>query len=545
MASGTLLAADYLSVTKFVSRSDRIEIYVESRRLKAPCPLCGALARRVQSRYARRLGDLPWHGVAVELVVRLRRFFCDADGCDRRIFVEPIQEVAGRYARKTSRLALAIELIGFALGGRPGARTAAELGMRVDRDTLLRAVRRAPSEEAPEPRVVGIDDWAIRRGQTYGTIIVDLERHRRLDLLPDRKAETLADWLADHPGIEIVSRDRAGAYADGTRQGAPEAVQVADRWHLLKNAGDALERVIAAEPKILAAVATRLDQKPRDAHPIEPAAAPEPQLMPTRACEKKAERRARRLARYERVVDLFGRGLSKGAIAREVGLDIKTVRKFIRSDGFPERAPRRTRSGVDPYVDFLRRRWADGCRNATQLWREVKPQGYRGAVANVRRVVQAWRDGSGLGRWKKNAAPGAEPPKRVTAPSSRRAKWVLLRDDEDLDKDERELRDELLAASPAIARAAELTRAFNEMVRSRDGSRLAPWLAAAKGSGIAPIAFFAAGIEPDRASVEAALTYEWSNGQTEGQVNRLKAIKRSMFGRANFDLLRKRVLAFH
>ena len=163
MASGTLLAADYLSVTNFVSRPDRIEIQAESRQSKVSCPVCGAPARRVQSRYARRLGDLPWHGVAVELVVRLRRFFCDADDCPRRIFVEPIPEVAARYARKTSRLALAIELIGFALGGRPGARTAAELGMRVDRDTLLRAVRQAPLQQAPEPRVVGIDDWAMRR----------------------------------------------------------------------------------------------------------------------------------------------------------------------------------------------------------------------------------------------------------------------------------------------------------------------------------------------------------------------------------------------
>ena len=244
-----------------------------------------------------------------------------------------------------------------------------------------------------------------------------------------------------------------------------------------------------------------------------------------------------------RVIDLFEHGHSKRAIAREVGLDIKTVRKFLGTEGFPERAPRRTRSNLDPYIDYLRRRWSEGCRNATELWRDVKAQGYRGAIVTVRRGVEQWRDGSGLGRWKKNAGPGAEPPKRVAAPSPRRGKWVLIRKDEDLDDDEREFRDELLAASATIARAAELTRTFNEMIRTRDRCQLAPWIAAAKGSGIAQIASFAAGLEPDRASVEAALTYEWSNGQTEGQVNRLKAIKRSMFGRANFDLLRKRVLS--
>jgi transposase len=543
MASGTLLAADYLSVGRFISRPDRIEIYAESRQSHPPCPLCGSPAQHVQSRYERRLDDLPWHGVAVRLVLRVRRFFCDDECCPRKIFSEPIPAVAPRYARKTARLATALELIGFALGGRAGARAAVALGVDVDRDTLIRAVRRAPVDHGEVPRIVGVDDFAMRRGHTYRTILVDLEHRRRLDVLPDRSAETLAAWLAARPGIELVSRDRAGSYAEGTRQGAPNAVQVADRWHLLKNVGDALERVLAAERKALDGIARRLTEKRRDeAAALLSEAAVRGEPTPSRAELEKGERRTRRLACYERVVALFGAGLSKRAIARKVGLDLKTVRKFLRADAFPERAQRARRSALDRREEYLQRRWAEGCRNATTLWREIQNRGYRGAVVNVRAFVQPWRDGDGRGRWEKDAPPGLAPAKRVEPPSPRQAKWLLIREADELDAEERQLRDEILAASETAACAAKLTGEFNAMIRKRDAGRLDAWIKAARASGIEAMVSFANGLETDRAAVEASMRYEWSNGQLEGQVNRLKVIKRQMYGRAKFDLLRKRVL---
>lgn len=250
-----LLPANYVTILSLVFRTDRIEILAESRQVAPQCSSCGTAAQRVQSRYERQLDDLPWQGLAVRLVLRLRRFFCDQEDCPRRIFAEAIPEVAPPKARKTTRLTKVVNLIGFALGGRPGARVMSGLGLEVSRDTLLREVRRAPMLESSTPRVLGVDDWSIRRGQTYGTMIVDLEKRRRVDLLPDRKAETLASWLAARPGVEVVSRDRSAVYAEAIRKGAPQALQIADKWHLYKNAGDALECVIAGQRKTLSEVA--------------------------------------------------------------------------------------------------------------------------------------------------------------------------------------------------------------------------------------------------------------------------------------------------
>jgi transposase len=337
MSSGRLLASPALSIEKFVSRNDLIELHTASRQNAPACPLCGTPSRRVQSRYTRTLADLPWQGVAVRIHLRIRRLFCDSAECPRRIFAERLPEVAAPYARRTKRLAEAIELIGFMLGGEAGARTTARLGIHTSPDSLIRAVRRAPLPEVTTPRVLAVDDWAIRRGQHYGTVLIDLERHRRVDVLPDRQAETLSAWLQAHPGVEIISRDRAGAYAEGARIGAPDAVQVIDRWHLLKNLGDAVERFLTTQHKALSAVGKALTEAARchsfaqanaASHP-EPLveADPPPGSWRARVVEDQQAKRARRLSRYQRVIDLFNGGRTKRAIARELHLDIKTVRK--------------------------------------------------------------------------------------------------------------------------------------------------------------------------------------------------------------------------
>jgi len=390
-----------------------------------------------------------------------------------------------------------------------------------------------------------VDDWSIRRGHSYATVLVDLERHCRVDVLPDRKAETLAAWLKQHPGVEVISRDRADSYAEGARLGAPNAVQVVDRWHLLKHLGDALERFLATKHEALAAVGKALTEEARRAAAAqtdsgigsEESRVSQGDSELTSVDRLRQARRSRRRACYERVIELCKTGQSQRAIAQELQIDIKTVRKYEQAGSFPERAQRRCKQPIlQTHKRYLQERGEKGCRNATELWREIQQQGYGGSVVRVRRLIHTWRNGDGRGHWKSVAVAGSKPSVKVSPPSPRRAMWLLVKEPESLDAEERAMRDKLLAL------CAELACQFQTIVRGRKEAELDAWLAASKASNIAALASFAAGIERDRQCVEAALRLEWSNGQVEGQVNWIKTMKRSMFGRASFDLLRRRIL---
>ena len=346
----------------------------------------------MHSRYVRRLGDLPWQGRISQFDLLTRRFRCCASKCPRRIFAERLPKVALPRVRRTARLAEAQHRIALTAGGEAGARLASSLAMPVSGDTLLRLIRASPLPEVPTPRVVGIDDWAWRRGQRYGTLVVDLERNRPVDLLPDRDAQTVATWLQRHPEVEIVARDRAGAYADGVRCGAPAAVQVADRFHLLRNLGDALARALDRHGRDLRAAATEAARPVQDKEPM-PAAA-----FPAAAIERHApDRHAVRRARFNEALALHGQGWPVRRIARVLGADRKTIRDWLRSGEFPSWRHRPRGSSVDRHAEHLDRRWGEGCHNAAQLWREIQDQGFRGRLRTVQRWASGRRSG-GPGR---------------------------------------------------------------------------------------------------------------------------------------------------
>jgi transposase len=411
--------------------------------------------------------------------------------------------------------------------------------MPVSPDTVLRLVRARPLEAAQTPRVLSVDDWAKRKGKTYGTILVDLEQHRVVDLLPDRTAESFATWLHEHPGVEIITRDRSTTYAEGARQGAPAAVQVADRWHLLKNLVDTVEDVLARNrPHLSRSV-------PRPAPCPEPegiVTACEPPPMPITYAERtRLRHRAERLQRYQQVMALRERGLKLNEIARKVAISERTVNRFLAAGTYPERK-RRSSSKPGPlegHIRYLDQRWAEGCTKGTQLWRELRGQGFTGSKSLVLSHIAHLRHGGPLST--QPATPTGQTVVRRYAP--RQAAVLFVRRPEEVDEAEAEDIAHMVSASAEIAAACELAQRFAQMVRQRLPEALEPWLEAAQSTTATEFRQFAASLSLDKAAVAAALQYPWSSGQAEGQINRLKLIKRTMYGRANFDLLRQRVLA--
>ena len=514
----------------------------------ARCPKCDRLAKRIHGHYKRTVADLPWGSFVVRLQLRIRRFFCRFSGCPRRIFAERLPSLVAPYARRTVRQGEIVRLLGLAVGSRAGSRLVERLQMRASPSTMLRLLRQTPQPVYATPRVLGVDDFAFRKGTTYGTILVDLEKHRPIEVLPSRSAEALTIWLREHPGIEIITRDRSTEYTRGITEGAPAATQVADRFHILCNLRDALERVLDRNRAKLSGVV----------FPTKSLLHQPEQYSSSEVIAQQAQR-LRRQHLYARVQELQAQGVNIRAIAKQLQISPMTVYRYLRLDIDPTQLQRRPiRSMIDPYIPYLHQRWEQGCRNGGQLWRELRELGYPGS----RRMLTVWvaqqrkKDGtvSPYTPKKYRAQPNSQSTTptptvaptvamRGPAPSSRRLAWFLVRDPKSLSMAEQAVLAQIKETCQDASAAYQLVHSFHRIVKNRLGEELDSWLKAATGSGIPAMRNFAAGIEKDKAAVVAALTYEWSNGQVEGQVNRLKLRKRQLYGRANFDLLRQYVLS--
>jgi transposase len=533
-------------LTKVTVEKPSVWLQLTATAPTAACPRCAVPSSSIHSRYQHHPTDLPWgtHTVCIQLTVR--KFGRRNAACTRRIFTERLPDLLATYARKTRRLITALRAIGIALGGNAGARLAARLRVPASAATLLRLVRGAPILPTPALQVVGVDEWAWRRGHRYGTLLVDLATHHVVDLLPDRSAATVAAWLAQHPTITVVSRDRSDLYADGIRRGAPQAVQVVDRFHLVQNLREAVEAFLITQRPVLQAAAARTAQaltSSAAAVPVTPMYGGKRRCSHTRQQQREAEQRRRHapwVTCYEAIHAWHAQGTGITTIARQLGISRPTVYAYLRRATPPApRSPQRSGQVLRPYLPYLIRRWREGITDSMRLWREIRALGYTHSARTVCRFITTLRRASEAGRAPETQA---SPYTRPSGPSPRAVSFTLVRPATKRSPEAEIYVAQLCQLDPGVARAYALSQAFLVLVRVRRGDDLEGWMAEATQSGIAALARFARGLRDDLAGVKAGLTLAWSNGITEGQIHRLKLVKRQGYGRAGFALLRQRVL---
>ncbi|MFN0193274.1 MAG: ISL3 family transposase [Aestuariivirga sp.] len=491
---------------------DEVVVHARSVAKLSSCPSCGRPSARVHSRYQRQVSDLPSAGRRVCLEITARKFRCAGTGCKQRVFAERFEGGTIRCsARRTDRLDVIVHHLGLALGGRPGAGFSRRLMLPVSNDTLLRVVRRRAKQPADPIAVAGIDDWAFRRNYRYGSIVCDLERRRIVTLLPDREVATVEAWLRHHQEIGILARDRGGGYGEAAARALPHAMQVADRWHLMENASTAfLDAVRKSMRSIRSAIGATVIN---------------PELL-TRAERLQYEGFLRREETNTAILALSKDGTPIRQIVRRTGHSRKLVRQVVRgerTDVFRTRL-----CSIDTHLPFLDAQWVSGCRNGAELWRRLRDHGFRGSP----RVVGEWAT-------RRRRAEKATDQQLQKVPSARTIARLMTTARDHLSKSDTVTVAAIEAGVPVLVQARELIDRFHCMVRKRAEAEFDAWVSEARTS---LVASFATGISNDKAAVRAAITETWSNGQTEGQITKLKLVKRQMYGRAKIDLLQARLL---
>lgn len=511
-------------IQHITSSETQVTITACALTLTSACPSCSQVSNHVHSYYTRSPQDLPISGRRVQLVLHVRRFRCPNPQCQKQTFAERLPNVPVS-ARQTSRLGTILESIAIVLSGQAGSRLVDQLAMPVSADTLLRRAKKK-SPMLPTPRVLGVDDFAFRRGHTYGTILLDLETHQPVDLLEDRSAETFAQWLRQHPGVEIISRDRSRDYLRGATDGAPQAQQVIDRWHLLKNLREAIERFLSHTPV------------QEDTHEAVRLASSSRQKRTSGERARSEGSRQQRLALYQQVKALYQQGGSILGIARQLHIGHRRVRTFVRAPSFPEWGkPARTRSAIDPYRPYLQERWQQGYHATSQLWHEVQERGFSGSWMMVYRWVQLQEDETP----ETLTQPQHQVPPTAPKLAPRHLAWLFVCNPQYL-KDEEKQTLSLILSEPKVEHAYGLAQQFVTLLKERNAQPLETWLRDCQMSGISDFVTFAQGLQIEGSALHAAFTLPYSNGPVEGKINKLKYIKRSMYGRGGFPLLRQRVL---
>jgi transposase len=516
---------DTFNVISVNQESEEVHIYVESKQTNCLCPNCGLVSLKVHSYYSRVFKDLPAFGNKVRLFLRARKFYCLEEHCQVKVFTERFADYFSPYKRRTVRFDKVCLKLVLESSGKAAERIALDLGIDISDTSLLRLISEAPEPNISTPHALGVDDWAYKKGHRYGTVLVNLENRKIIDILYDREATTLEKWLKSHAGVAVISRDRYGKYIQGATNGAPAAIQVADRWHLLKNLGEATTKVMLREY-------SRLNQVFRK----EETQASEEAIVRDQHIPHSSDTEIRR-QRFLELKELQAKGHSIKAMARHLKMHRQTIKKYIDMDTLPRKLYK-DENMVESYFPYIKERLVkEPAVYIKTLWTELQEQGYKGAYSTFADALLYY--GIRIG---KKATHKKGPMHHGSFFKPSKAAVLFLMAENKLTEVDRCLIKKICTASNQLSATLSLIRSFRYMMINKQGTRLKKWIKLAQGAGIKEIASFATGLLTDYSSIENSISLQWSNGPLEGNVNKLKTIKRQMYGRASFELLKKRLL---
>ncbi len=490
---------DHIEITE---QGLTIEVYATSP--TSACPLCSQISSSIHCHYRRTLRDVPCAGRRVQLLLTVRKFTCRNPLCERKVFAERLLDFVEPFARTTVRFCQQITSIGLFTCGKGGARLASRLGIQTSRQTILRRIMDLPDVSTGSILFLGIDDFSFRRGYRFGTILVNLESHTVADLLPDREADTSAAWMKQHPDLTVVSRDRGSNYARAASAGAPQALQCADRFHLVKNLTEATQLLLTrCLADIIQAYQTEVSDQGEHALQVISLEAWRPK-EPAQVEKIRLARRAKRLDRYEQVVSCHEQGMTPKEIAQQLNLSDRTVQRWLAAGVFPEAKKRRKRrNSFEQFAAYVFKRWREGERNGMVLRRELMARGATFSERTLYRYLEML----------KQIEVKVASLHRLQKFTANTAVWLFVQHPNKLDELEREALAAFCQVSLTLSRAYDLIQDFLSMVHRREGARLDTWLAQMAESGIAELQSFATGVEKDKEAVRAGLTWSINNGR--------------------------------
>ena len=505
-----------------------IIVHLRATSPTAPCPQCGTAGSRVHSCYQRTIADVAFGERILVLKLRVRKWICPETSCSRYMFAERFPELVQRYARMTNRLIKALQSVGVITNGVDAAQIASSFGVPTTDKTIIRRVLHLPLPNEGEVHKIGIDEWAWKKGHRYGTILVDLEKRRIVQLLVERSAETSKAWLGRHPEIDLVSRDRGKIFREAADEGAPQAKQAVDRFHLQKNFAEALEKFFRKQERRLKKATRGSTRKARPGGRT---------TVPEKVAQERRARHRQRVSLHKQIWKLYRQGCHKGQIAQMVGVSSSMVYHALKQEAPPP--PRRrspSSSIVDPYLSYLVARWNQGCHNVTELYEEIVTQGYTGTLRTLQRRLRPFRSQQ------------ARPVSKQTVvldkpPSPRGVALMIVTPPHRRTREQTAYLEQLIQSDMTIATVFTLAQEFGNLLRKREGpGRLSQWKAAVRVSGIVELIAFVDGLDEDAEAVANGCSLTWNNGMVEGFINKVKWIKRSSYGQAGFPLLQRRVL---